>query len=111
MKMKTAVLTIFLVFILMLSCKKDCPMKSSDNLTNAIITGNDLRACACCGGLMITFSNDAITYSSPFYDIDQMPSNSGIDEKSTFPIYVKVKYTSSTNTCGNHINISQLVKR
>ncbi|MFI5221343.1 MAG: hypothetical protein ACHQK8_03380 [Bacteroidia bacterium] len=108
--MKTIVLLIFSLFILNVSCMKHDCGKPANTLTDAIITGNDLRMCACCGGLMITFSNDPKTYSATFYDIDKLPANSGITESSPFPIYVKVKYETSTG-CGNKVNILQLERR
>ncbi len=108
----TFVYVLMLGSLINLSCKKnDCKKTTAQSLTDAIITGTDVRACACCGGLMITFSNDPKTYSSPFFDINQLPSGSGIDEKSQFPIYVKVNYTPSTSNCSNKIDILTLEKR
>lgn len=90
----------------------DCDKpNTSQTLTDGIITGMDYRKCACCGGLMITFSNDPKPYSAEFFNIGQMPPNTGISDSSTFPIYVKVKYSKPTSTCGNIIDISILEKR
>ena len=97
--------------MLFISCQKHNCQNPKSSLTEAIITGNDLRNCACCGGLMITFSNNATPYSEKFYDIDLLPSNSGINESSAFPIYVRVKYETPTTSCGGHVNILTLEKR
>ncbi len=84
---------------------------TTPTLTDAIITGIDYRKCAFCGGLMITFSNDPKPYSAEFFNIGQMPPNTGITDSSTFPIYVKVKYSKPTSTRGKIIDISILEKR
>lgn len=113
MKTHASVSFIFiLVSLLTVTCKKhDCQKPNPPSLTNAIITGVDYRKCACCGGLMITFSNDPKPNSAAFSDIRQMPSNSGIDQNSEFPIYVKVKFSTSSVNCGNYVDISELERR
>ena len=108
---KLFTLALFFTLLISISCRKQDCQNPKSSLTDAIITGTDLRNCACCGGLMITFSNIATPYSEKFYDIDQFPSNMGINENSTFPIYVKVKYEIPVTSCGNLINILTLEKR
>lgn len=111
--LKSTLSLIILLGLFMTNCntpdcrKADVPV----TLTDAIITGIDYRKCACCGGLMITFSNDPQPYSAEFFNIGKMPPNTGISESSEFPIYVKVKYSKSTANCGNAIDISILKKR
>jgi len=111
MKTYLKIATLFVIVSLFsVGCKKhDCQQPKSD-LVDAIITGNDLRACACCGGLMITFTTNPTPYAGKFYDIDQMPANTGINENSTFPVNVRVKYNTTTS-CGDHVNILILEKR
>ncbi len=112
MKNAYKISTLIILFtLIIIGCKKHDCQKPASTLTNAIITGNDLRACACCGGLMITFTNNATTYAEKFYTINQLPSNSGITENSTFPIYVKVKYETVTTGCADHINILTIEKQ
>ena len=113
MKIHFKILTLLILSLLIFSiaCKKHDCQKPRSALTDVIITGNDLRACACCGGLMITFTSNSTPYSEKFYDIDQLPANSGINENSTFPIYVKVKYETVTTQCSDHVNILILEKR
>ncbi len=50
------ILTLF--FFANNSCKKEIP-KEVLNMHDAIITGSDLRACICCGGLVITFDGES----------------------------------------------------
>ena len=113
--MKTTLITIlvFIIFVATtISCRKqDCNKPQPNTLTNAIITGVDFRRCACCGGLMITFTNDSIPYSAAFYDIKDLPSSAGISEQSTFPIKVKVAYSKVSQSCGNFVNITTLERR
>jgi hypothetical protein len=92
--------TILLLCTLVSSCNK-----YDAYMSEAVITGYDARACACCGGLMINF--DAITepYKGDFKLIDNA-SDLGIQPNETFPINVKVDWTSNPNTCGgNHITV------
>jgi hypothetical protein len=117
--MKAKIVTIvcclaFLTTLITLGCRKleSTGPKTQSGLTDAIITGNDVRACVCCGGLMITFSNDPKPYSASYYDVNSMPANTGVDGRSAFPVYVSVKYEMVPNTCGqNMVNITQLEKR
>ncbi len=114
--MKTLKSSLFIYILLVLFMTKcnspDCDKPTTTStLTDGIITGVDYRKCACCGGLMITFSNDPKPYSAEFFNIGQMPPNTGISDSSEFPIYVKLKYSKSNANCGNAIDISILEKR
>ena len=101
-----------MMVLLITACKKnECIKNVKPKLIDGIITGVDMRECVCCGGLMITFSNDPKPYSATFNTINKMPENTGINEQSKFPIYVSVKYTNSPNNCGNSVDISYLEKR
>lgn len=111
--LKSSLFFLMLFGLFMVNCNTpDCRKPDPPStLTDAIITGVDYRKCACCGGLMITFTNDPKPYSAAFNNIGQMPPNTGITENSEFPIYVKVKYSKSTANCGNAIDISILKRR
>ena len=111
MKKLLIIIVITIVGTTSITCRKHDSNKPTTNLTNAIITGVDYRKCACCGGLMITFTNDSIPYSSEFFDIKDLPANSGITEQSTFPMKVKVAYKKLNEPCGNFVSISILQKR
>lgn len=69
--------------------------------SKAILTGYDTRKCVCCGGLMLTFTNDAKPYSSEFYLVESLPEGKGISDASTFPIQVCVKVEKINSDCGN----------
>lgn len=87
-----------IIFLLMIT---NCQKNNENNvMTDAIVTGYDLRACACCGGLMVTFSNDTTRYSGAFYLVDELPNNSGIDNNTKFPLYVKINWKFS-RVCGS----------
>ena len=73
--------------------------------SEGILLGLDAKACACCGGWLITI--DRQTYNF------QMPSNSGISaENDTFPLNVKVNWDFlDDGACGNWITASKIKKR
>lgn len=113
--MKSNLITIMVITIVvttLFSChKQDSNKPSSTILTNAVITGVDYRKCACCGGLMITFTEDTVPYSATFYDIKDLPANAGITERSIFPMKVKVAYKKLNEACGNFVSITAIQKR
>jgi len=82
-----------------------CQVNNTDNLPyNGIITGPDLRACACCGGYFIKI--DTTTY-----DFVVLPPNANFSLKNaTFPIYVNLDWHPDTSSCGNYIDITRIEK-
>jgi hypothetical protein len=92
--------------ILLFSCRKE-----HVNPDNAILTGSDMRYCVCCGGIMITFSNDPTPYQATFYDIDTIAPNSVISDTITFPKYVKVKWHFESRGCPAFVAIDEIVLR
>ena len=82
MKVKVIVV-IIAVFITFLCCQKeDSHIYKSDG----IITGPDIRMCACCGGYYIQI--DSVTY-----EFNSLPDNSNIDlQTESFPISVKLDW-------------------
>ena len=75
--------TIF--FVINNSCKKETLANY-----NVVITGFDLRMCACCGGLMINFDEETKPYNGDFKLIENS-SDLGISENDNFPIYARVE--------------------
>src|SRR5665647_2434124 len=62
---------------------------SKDFISKGIITGPDIRMCACCGGWYIQING--LTY-----EFDSLPDNSNIDlQKVTFPLSVKLDWQLS----------------
>jgi len=97
-----------LVVLSIFSCKKS--ETPSPFMNDGIITGPDVRACVCCGGLMINFNGDALPYSGEFRLIEN-GKDLGITDKDKFPIYVNVDWkTDMTNTC-NHIIITRMARK
>jgi hypothetical protein len=91
---------LFVIFYLLMSisCQKSA---DKDTISDAIITGYDIRACVCCGGLMVNFTNDPKPYSGVFNLVNELPVNSGIDNNTKFPVYVKITWKYSTKQCGS----------
>lgn len=99
-------MTLMSVFLFFSSCKKEYKYMS-----DAIITGYDGRMCACCGGLMITFNGETQPYQGDFKLIDNS-SDFNIKPNDTFPIYIKVDWTSDPNKCfENYIKVTRLKRK
>lgn len=79
-------------------------------MNDAIITGSDARMCVCCGGLMITFNGEVKPYTGDFKLIKNTAAT-GITEKDTFPVYVKVDWKADTTDVCNHIIITRIARR
>ena len=88
-----------------------CKKSADTHATDAVITGYDYRKCSCCGGLMISFSNDPQPYHNSFYLIRHLPDNAGIGEQTTFPVYAKVIWQPVTGGCGQSIDIISISKK
>jgi hypothetical protein len=83
-------------------------------MDKGIITGFDSRACPCCGGLMINFKGETQPYKGEFYLIQNSPTEFGIGNYSTFPIYVKVNWESVgclQGGLGNLIKVTKFKRR
>lgn len=102
------ILTLF--FFTNNSCKKET-LKEVPNMHDAIITGSDVRACICCGGLMITFDGEPKPYTEDFRLISNSAADIGITQSDTFPIYVKVDWKEDTTNVCNHILITKIARR
>jgi hypothetical protein len=102
---------IFVLFILIAfqCCKKED--NPSEQLLDAVITGFDARDCACCGGLMINFNNEAKPYTGDFFLITNPPADLGLNENSTFPVYLKVSYVKSSSCVNTHIKILSFMRK
>jgi hypothetical protein len=101
--MKTVLIIIFSVLATGFSL---CHRENNDFRSSGLITGPDVRDCACCGGWYIEI--DTVVY-----EFDTLPENSGIDlVKETFPIKVKLDWQLSERTACpyNRIDIQRIVK-
>lgn len=70
-------------------------------MQNAIITGFDARRCLCCGGFMVTFSDNPTPYEADYYqwrptDEEQ---NFGVTHASHFPLRVKISFQPKASDC------------
>ncbi len=70
-------------------------------MQNAIITGFDARRCLCCGGFMVTFSDNPIPYEADYYQwrIAHNGPNFGVSHASNFPLRVKVSFQPKASDC------------
>ena len=93
--------SILTLFFFSSSCKKEPTYENS-----GVITGQDGRYCACCGGWFMEIDN--MTYR--FYNI---PENSNIDlEKATYPINVELNWEPKSVQCmGDEIVVEELVRK
>ncbi|MGZ5245183.1 MAG: hypothetical protein ACXWEY_15775 [Bacteroidia bacterium] len=106
--MKFLFVFISTVLFFLTSCKKE-----DKNLTDAIITGEDVRTCMCCGGFMITFNGETKAYQNEYKLIDNAnAAEFGISEKDSFPMFVKVNCEAKSK-CGELeiIHIKRLEKK
>ncbi|MFC2131888.1 hypothetical protein ACFLSQ_10680 [Bacteroidota bacterium] len=105
--MKIIIFFVCISLLIILSCSSD------DNTTNdsqynsdGIITGLDMRECACCGGWFIDIADS--TYR--FYEI---PEGSNIDLfNATLPMNVYLDWHKSENPClGDEIIVERISKK
>jgi hypothetical protein len=91
---------LLLIFVLLFSCKKE-----PQEVYNGVITGYDMRKCACCGGIFIDIDKTS-------YRFDSLPPKSGIDfTTDTFPIRVVVTWHKKDIQCiGDEIIIDKIRK-
>lgn len=103
------ILQSFVIFMIVLSA---CAKKTyTPQYQDAIITGMDYRKCACCGGLMITFSSDPVPYSADFKLISNRNSELGISDTDTFPIFVKTIWETDSTRCGQFVKIKKIYRK
>ena len=82
------------------SCKHDI---SSDNkgAVEAVLLGYDNRNCDCCGGLMISFLPQPDLFPDQFKLIGNLPSNTGLNDSTVYPLKVLVKWKYGESVCGD----------
>jgi len=90
-----------------LSCRKDNPYMS-----NAEITGWDLRLCVCCGGITVTIDNVPNPNGYAFFLTGDLPAGFSLGDHPQFPIAVKIDWAIDTAHCsGKYIIISRIKRR
>ena len=88
--------TVIAAIFILTSCSK-----TKSYMNTGVITGPDVRACACCGGLFFHFTNISDTLNKPLV-------NSGIFQFSgnvKYPVYVQVDWQATTKCSGYAIKI------
>ena len=79
-------------------------------MNDGIITGSDRGACICCGGLMITFTQNPEPYAAEFRRIENA-AELRITDKDKFPIYVKVDWRIDSASACKPIIITRMIKK
>lgn len=108
MKKLLSIIVALLIFMTLVTpaCKKEDPY-----MNNAVIIGEDVRTCVCCGGLEITIEN-VQNPNGGFFLVGQLPSDFNLGDSPKFPIPVKIDWKIDTGRCfGNYILISRIVRR
>ena len=81
-------------------------------MSNAEIIGEDVKECACCGGLEFTIDNVSNPNGNSFFLVDQLPAGFNLGNNPKFPIAVKIDWKIDTVHCfGNYIYITRIVKQ
>ncbi|HSP87344.1 MAG TPA: hypothetical protein VLN45_04375 [Ignavibacteriaceae bacterium] len=82
-----------------------CSTQVDEFLDDGVITGVDIRECACCGGYFIDIEDN--TYR--FYEL---PANSNIDlSNADFPIHVKIYWKVDETCLGDEIKVLSIEKK
>ena len=84
------VLVVIIILTGFVCCHKE--VNNSGYQSEGLISGPDLRACACCGGYYVQIDKTT-------YEFDSLPPNSDINlQKDTFPILIKLNWQISQKT-------------
>ena len=99
--MKVFTLALFLVLLTNNSCQKESVLYKS----YGVITGQDYRMCACCGGWFLETGGEIFLF-------DSIPADSGFElAKETLPLKVRLDWQPVTGSCpANRITIIRIKK-
>ncbi len=114
MKNKIILNVIIVISIILFSCTKNNPTNTDYNYNSkAVITGYDMGMCICCGGLILSFKEDAKAYCDAFYLVRYFPEKTNISDTSKFPINVWVDWKFDSLSCFNNkfITVSKVIRR
>lgn len=108
MKQSPLIITALLIFMTLFTtgCKKD-----DTYMNNAVIIGEDMRLCVCCGGLVIKIEN-VQNPAIGFFLAGQLPPGFNLGDNPKYPIPVKIDWKIDSVRCyGNYILISRIARR
>lgn len=109
MKHLFAIISLMLFILAGLSCNKN---DNNNYMAEGVLTGYDVRDCACCGGLLINLnSNDTALYTDSTYQIYLIPKDFDINVGSDFPIFIRLDYERNDKLCGKTIDILRFERR
>ncbi|MCK9638841.1 MAG: hypothetical protein M0R39_02950 [Prolixibacteraceae bacterium] len=94
-----------ILIVVMLIGFTTCSKVNEAYKSKGVITGQDFRMCACCGGWIITIEGEN-------YLFDSIPANSGfVLEKEPLPISVQLDWQLTSGGCpSNRITIQRIKK-
>lgn len=100
---------IMLLLLATLFLNISCSNPDEPSMDDGVITGYDLRECACCGGLMINFLNETQSYKGEYYLISNVPADLGISDTAKFPLFVRVNWKKDSISCiNNKVTITKI---
>lgn len=82
--------------VLLVACQEDVKPTKGEY---AIITGYNAMRCMCCGGYMITLSDDETPFSTPYFQWQPGPEHADLDLENSLPMHVKINYTLDADRC------------
>jgi hypothetical protein len=94
----------FFVIVLLIGLT-NCSKVNDNYMSKGVITGQDYRMCACCGGWIINIEDQ-------IYLFDAIPANSGfVLEKEPLPISVQLDWQLTPGGCpNNRITVKRIKK-
>lgn len=86
--------------VMLLTACQETTLAFDSTTEEGLITGLDARRCMCCGGYMITLTDNAEPYAEPYFQWRPAEDFDEIDlETADFPIKVSFKYRLDEDAC------------
>lgn len=110
-------MNLFKITVFFLCCSFSISCSENDipeDHVAAIITGIDARRCACCGGAMITLSDNDELYLEPYYQWYDYTRELDLSFDSSFPVNVYVQFNEDNSQCASSlgiINVKSILQR
>jgi hypothetical protein len=91
--------------VTLIALSLSCDRKAEEYSSKGVITGQDMRMCACCGGWIINIEGEN-------YLFDALPTNSSLSlEKESFPLSVLLNWELVMGGCpSNRIRVTGIKK-
>lgn len=96
-------LKLFILCLFLSACSSNDEIP--EGYVEANITGIDARLCVCCGGVMITLSENSEQYEEPYYQWYNNSDEFEISINSSFPIPVYIQFKDLKDQCSSSLGI------